>query len=77
MVRTLHPEVVLLGDHARSCITWTLNHEVERLDDLLENCPNIRETMAANGWTTRALALGHIFSGLLELADFDDEKGRT
>lgn len=77
MNRTLHPEIVLLGDHTLSRIRWTIDREVERLDDLLENCPTIRETLAAQGWTLRALALGHIIAGLLDLAEFDDEDGRT
>lgn len=77
MNRTLHPEVVLLGDHTMSCIRWTLDLEIQRLDDLLANTPTIWATMEANGWTTRALALGHIIAGLVDLADFDDEKERT
>lgn len=72
----LYPEVLLLGDNAMSRIRWTLNRETERLDTLRGEMPEVNALLLANGWSTRMLALGHIFNGLLDLAAFDDENGR-
>lgn len=73
----LHPEVVLLGDYDMSRIRWTLERETERIEALADDHPEIRQTLQANGWTGRSLALGHIINGLLDLAHFDDENGRV
>jgi len=73
----LHPEVVLLGDHTMSCVRWTLDQETERIETLEAENPAMRAAMVENGWNARAIAWGHVIDGLLKLADFDDERGRT
>lgn len=73
----LYPEVILIGDHTRSCLTWTLDQETKRIEALADETPELAEAMATNGWTARAIAWGHILSGFLAQLDFDDEKGRT
>ncbi len=72
----LTPEIVLLGDHALSRVRWTLDRETERIAALADEHPEVAALLASNGWSHRALAWGHIINGLLDLADFDDEKGR-
>lgn len=73
----LHPEVVLIGDHTRSRLTWTLNQETARIESLVEENAELAELMVKNGWTARAIAWGHLLAGFLDALDFDDEKGRT
>lgn len=73
----LAPEVVLVGDHTLSRVRWTLEQETARLDALVEDTPEVADLLAKNGWSTRMLAWGHIIAGLLDLAGFDDEDGRT
>lgn len=77
MTRTLHPEIMLIGDNTRSRLAWTLLQETDRLDALLTEQPEMRQVMAENGWTTRMLAWGHVLAGFLSVLEFDDEKGRT
>lgn len=73
----LQPEIVLLGDHAMSCVSWTLARETERIEALIADTPEMADLVVANGWTARSIAWGHIISGLIDLAHFDDEEGRT
>lgn len=73
----LTPEVALVGDNTLSRVRWTLDRETERLDDAAAEHPEIASMLAANGWTTRMLAWGHLINGLLDLAEFDDELGRS
>lgn len=71
------PEVVLLGSSAMSRVRWTLDREAERLQDEVDANPEVADWLARNGWTVRMLAWGHLVNGLLDLAQFDDEEGRT
>jgi hypothetical protein len=71
------PEIVLLGDHAMSRVRWTLERETERLAADVAAMPELTDLLQRNGWTVRMLAWGHIINGLLDLAQFDDEEGRT
>lgn len=66
----LYPEVILIGDHTRSCLTWTLDQETKRIEALAEEHPEMAEAMAKNGWTARAVAWGHIISGFLDQPDY-------
>lgn len=71
------PEIVLLGDSDLSKVRWTLRLETERLQAEVEANPEVADLLARNGWTVRMLAWGHLIHGLLDLAQFDDEEGRT
>lgn len=73
----LQPEVILIGDHTMSRVRWTLDKETERLEAAIADNPDLADTLAANGWTARSLAWGHIIAGLMDVAQFDDEEGRT
>lgn len=73
----LHPEAILIGDHTKSRLSWTLDQETARIESLAAETPELAELMAANGWTARSIAWGHVLHGFLEALDFDDEKGRT
>lgn len=75
--RWLHPEVMLLGDHTRSRVLWTLEHEIDRIEALAADNEDMAKLLADNGWTPRMLAWGHILNGLMDAAGFDDEEGRT
>lgn len=74
----LVPVVMLLGDGVVARCRWTLERETERLETIMQGLPpDVRSTFAANGWTAELLAWGHIVAGLMDLAEFDDERGRT
>jgi hypothetical protein len=60
-----------------ACIRWTLDRETERIEALIAETPELATLVASNGWTARFIAWGHIIAGLIELADFDDERGRV
>lgn len=73
----LIPEVILIGDHTMGRVRWTLDQETERLQATLDANPKVADHFASNGWTARMVAWGHIIHGLMELGEFDDEKGRA
>lgn len=73
----MRPEVMLLGDHTMSRVRWTLDNETDRIASLAAENADFADLMAKNGWTARSIAWGHIISGLMDAAGFDDEGGRT
>lgn len=74
----LIPVVVLMGDHTLSRVRWTLEQETKRIETLMLGLPDdVRVIFDRNGWTAEMLAWHHIIAGLMDLAEFDDERGRT